>query len=161
MSFNRRLDSIFPGMGQPLRNDALYLQTGIALTTAGSGTPVPIPATGVLIPTTTAGRIRLKIYNGGGTTPTITALSVTASDGTNSILLAQSIVAPNRLISATSWLEFEFEYILDVATAAGAGGGAIGQLLSSIGGANAFALNYTLTGTTGTASLDVEIAPLI
>lgn len=160
MSFNRRVDSIFPGMGQPLRNDALYLQTGIALATGGP-TSVPIPGTGVLVPTTTAGRIRLKIYNGGGTTPTITALTVTATDGTNTVQILQGTFAGSRLISATSWLEFEFEYILDVATTAGTGGGSIGQLLANIGGANAFAVLYTMTGASGTASMDVEIAPLI
>jgi hypothetical protein len=57
-------------------------------------------------------------------------------------------------------LEFEFEYILDVASS-GAGGGATGQLSGVIGGANAFAVLYTMTGAAGTASMDVEIAPLI
>jgi len=159
MSFNRRLDSVFPGLGQPLRNDALFLQTGVALTTGGAA--VPIPATGLLVPTTTAGRIRLKIYNGGGTTPTITAMSTTASDGTNTVLIAQSVFAGSRLISATSWLEFEFDYLLDVATTAGTGGGSIGQLLASVGGATSFSFTYTMTGAAGTASMDIELAPLI
>ena len=162
MSFNKRVDSIFPGMGQSLRNDAVFVQTGIALSTTGQQSN-PIPASGVLAPTTTAGRIRLKIYNGGGTSPTLIDLVITAGDGTNNITLGGSVLHPTVAvpITATSWLEFEFEYVLDVATTAGTGGGSIGQLLASIGGANQFSVKTTLGGTTPTASMDVELAPLI
>jgi hypothetical protein len=160
VTINRRLDSIFPGFGVSVRNDSSYLQSGIALTTAGSSTPVPIPATGVILGTA-AGRIRLKFYNGGGTTPTITAISVTASDGTNTILIPQSIfnLSGGQLLSSTKWLDFEFDYLLDVATLSTGAGGTTGQLLP--GGATSFAVNYTMTGTLGTGSLDAEIFPLI
>jgi hypothetical protein len=161
VAFNRRLDSIFPGMGQPLRNDSVYLQTGLALTTAASPQTSPIPLTGTLSPTTTAGRMRIKIYN-PATSPVLTLLRVLASDGTNSIVIAQSewSYTGGLALSTTLWFEFEFEYILDVASS-GAGGGATGQLSSVVGGANAFSIITTLTGAGGTASMDVEIAPLI
>ena len=161
MPLNRRLDSIFPGMGQPFRNDATFVQLALAMTGTVQQS-FPIPATGVLVPTTTAGRIRLKIYNGGGTSPTLTDLVITATDGTNTITLLQSLVHPTVAvaITATAWMEFEFEYLLDVATS-GAGGGASGQLSSLIGGANAFSVKTTMGGTTPTALMDLELAPLI
>ena len=161
MSINIRLDRIFPGMGQPLRNDALYLQTGLALSGTAQQT-FPIPASGVLVPTTTAGRIRVKIYNGGGTTPAVTDIVITATDGTNTVEILQGTFHTNVAVSltATSWLEFEFEYILDTAPS-GAGGGASGQLSGVIGGANAFSVKTTLSGTAPTASMDMEICPLI
>lgn len=161
MSFNVRLDRTFPGMGQPLRNDAVFLQTGLAL----SGTvqqSFPIPLTGVLAPTTTMGRIRLKIYNGGGTTPALTDVLVTGSDGTNTVVIGQAVLHPNvaitLLASGNQWLEFIFDYLFDVGSP---GGGASGQLSSAIGGANSFSVKTTLSGTAPTASMDMEICQLI
>ncbi len=162
MAFNKRLDSIFPGMGVPFRNDAIFIQTGLAVTTAGGPLQLfPAPLTGVLSPVTTSGRMRIKIYNPTNT-PTLTALQVKASDGTNSVLLGQSVVAPTGglLLSATLWFEHEFEYILDTA-GSGAGGGVSGQLSSVIGGATSFSIAVTITGAAGTASMDVELCPLI
>jgi hypothetical protein len=161
VAFNRRCDSLLPGLGQGFRQDSLLLQTGLAM----SGTApqsFPIPSSGTLALTFTAGRVRIKIYNGGGTSPTLVDFFVTAGDGTNTIVIGQSLVHPNAAIaiSATQWFEFEFEFILDVATS-GAGGGASGQLSSAIGGANQMAVKTTMGGTSPTASLDVELVPLI
>ena len=160
MAFNRRVDSIFPGMGVGFRNDSSYLQTGLTLTQASSPQTFPIPASGVLSPVCTAGRIRMKLYNGASSI-TVTDIKVTATDGTNTITLAQSLVHPNAAVALTStaWLEFEFEFVIDVATS-GAGGGASGQLSSAIGGANNFNV-IIATGTGGTGSMDVELVPLI
>jgi hypothetical protein len=162
VSFNVRLDRIFPGMGQPLRNDAVFLQSGIALSGTAQQSS-PIPASGVLSIPTSAGRLRIKIYNGGGTTPALTDIVVTAGDGTNNITLGGGILHPTVAVtlSATSWLEFEFEYIIDFATTAGGGGGSVGQLLASVGGANQFAIKTTMSGTAPTASMDLELCPLI
>ncbi len=161
MSFNNRLDRIFPGMGQPLRNDTLFLAQGLALSTTGQQSNT-LPAAGLLVPTTSAGRMRVKIYNGGGTTPALTDLLVTASDGTNTVVIGQSVLHPTVAITitATQWFEYEFEYLLDVA-ASGAGGGASGQLSGVVGGATSFAVKTTLSGTSPTASMDVELAPLV
>jgi hypothetical protein len=161
MAFNRRLDSIFPGMGVGVRNDASYLQTGIALSTTGQVSN-PLPATGVFAIGFSAGRLRIKIYNGGGTTPTLVDLVVSASDGTNTVIIGASILHPTvavPLTAATAWLEFEFEFILDVATTTAGAGGASGQLLP--GGATSMAVKTTLGGTTPTASMDVDLVPLI
>jgi hypothetical protein len=161
MAFNKRLDSIFPGMGQPLRNDALFLRTGVIITTAGSPNATTLPAAGVLIPTTTTGRIRVKIYK-QTVAVSVTSMIVTATDGTNTVLVAQGALnfAAGFAITATAWLEFEFEYILDVASS-GAGGGATGQLSGLIGGATAFTISPTLTGAGGSCSMDLELAPLV
>jgi hypothetical protein len=148
-------------MGQPLRNDASFLQTGLAL----SGTAqqsFPMPSSGTFAIPTTVGRIRIKIYNGGGTSPTVADVLILASDGTNSVVVGQGLVHPNAAvaITTTQWYEEEFEYILDTA-ASGAGGGASGQLSSVVGGANSFSVKTTLGGTSPTASMDMEICPLI
>jgi hypothetical protein len=163
MAFNRRVDSIFPGMGVPVRNDASYVQIGLAMTTAGSPQTWPLPASGTFTTPFTAGRFRMRVYNGGGTTPTVTDVIFKVSDGTNTISIGGGFLHPNVgvLISATTWLEFEFEFVVDVATTTGTGGGSIGQLLASVGGATSASVITTMTGASGTASLDVEIAPLI
>lgn len=162
MAFNKRLDSIFPGMGQPLRNDASFVQNGLAVTTAGGPLQAfPVPLTGLLVPTTSCGRFRVKIYNPTNT-PLLTQFQLKASDGTNSVLLGQSQFAPlaGFALTATAWFEMEFEYILDFAST-GAGGGVTGQLSGVVGGASSFSALVTITGAGGTASMDLELAPLI
>jgi hypothetical protein len=161
VAFNKRLDSLFPGMGQPLRNDLLFLRTAIIVTTAGSPQTSLLPAAGVLIPTTTAGKIRVKIYN-ATVAASVVNVRVTATDGTNTVLIGQSDSSPAAalLVDATHWFEFMFDYILDVA-GSGAGGGATGQLSSVIGGANSFSVITNVSGAGGSASMDVELAPLV
>ena len=161
MAFNKRLDSIFPGMGQPLRNDLLFVRTGVIITTAGNPNATVIPSAGVLAPTTSAGKIRIKIYNQTVAT-SLVSLIVTASDGTNVVLIPQGTLALAAAfaIDATHWLDFEFEYILDVA-GTGAGGGASGQLSSVVGGATTITVSPTMSGAGGSASMDIELAPLI
>jgi len=161
VTLNIRTDRIFPGMGQTLRNDPVLLIAGIALSGTGQQSNT-IPASGSLALTTTCGRIRCKIYNGSGTSPTVVDLVVTAGDGTNAVTIAQGLFHPNAAVtlSATSWFEAEFEYIVDTA-ASGAGGGASGQLSGTVGGANVITFKTTLGGTSPAASMDVELCPLI
>lgn len=160
MAFNKRLDSLFPGTGLSLRNDGSFLQSGLVLTQASSPQTFPIPATGLLAPTCSAGRIRIKCYN-GATGITVTDITVTATDGTNTVNLPQGKYHPSTALAltTTAWLEWEFGFILDVA-GSGAGGGATGQLSSVIGGANNFNVIVS-TGTGGSGSMDVEICPLV
>jgi len=136
----------------------VYYQAGIALSGTVQATS-PIPATGVILGTT-AGKIRVKIYNGGGTSPTLVDLLVTASDGTNTVLIGQSLFHPSAAwaLTTTAWFEVVIDYLLDTA-ASGSGGGAAGQLLP--GGATSFSVKTTLGGTSPTASMDLEIVPLV
>ncbi len=156
MALNVRVDRTFPGYGVGVRNDATYYQAGIALSGTGQVSS-PIPATGVLLGTTT-GKIRIKIYNGGGTSPTLTDILVQASDGTN--LVTIFVFHPNTALAltTTSWFDQLFDYLLDAATS-GSGGGAVGQLLP--GGATSFNVKTTMGGTSPTASMDLEIVPLV
>ena len=156
-SFNVRVDRLFPGMGQGFRNDSIYLQSGIALSGTGQQTKT-IPATGVILGTT-AGRIRIKIYNGGGTTPALTDLVVNATDGTNTVQVYSLHPTVAITLSTTSWFDRNFEYLLDMATLTAGAGGATGQLLP--GGATSFNVLTTMSGTTPTASMDLEIVPLV
>ena len=159
MAFNRRLDSTFPGFGVGVRNDSSYLQTGLAMTTSGSPQTWPLPASGSFSTPFSAGKVRFKVYGGGGTTPTVTTVKFTATDGTNTVTLFQLNPAAGILISTTTWMEFYFEFMFDVA--ASGGSGTVGQMLASVGGANAASLITTMTGSSGTASLDIDFFPII
>ena len=160
MAFNRRLDSTFPGFGVGLRNDSSYLQTAVAL----SGTAqqnIPIPASGSFSTPFTAGKLRCKFYNPGGTNPAITDLVVSFTDGTNTVYPPQGVYHPAAAIvlSATKWLEWYIDFLFDVASSGGSG--TVGQMLASVGGANAGNIAVTMSGTSPTASLDIDFFPLI
>ena len=123
MAINVRLDRIFPGMGQTFRNDAAYLLSGVALTTAASPLTTNLPAVAGLA--FTAGRVRVKLYN-GGTGATFTDLVVNATDGAATAWIGAGLLHPTVAVPlTTNWIEFEFEFVLDVATS-GAGGFANG-----------------------------------
>ena len=156
MSLNVRLDRTFPGEGVSVRNDSVYYQSGITLSTTGAVSN-PIPATGVILGTT-AGKIRIKIYNGGGTSPTIVNIQVNASDGTNTVPLYTYHPTTALALSTTSWFDTYIAYLLDTASST-TNGGAVGQLIA--GGATSFSVITTLGGTTPTASMDLEIFPLV
>lgn len=158
-SINVSVKRLFPGFGVPVQNDSIYLRTGIALSTTGAQTNT-IPATGVLAVGTTAGRFRFKIYNGGGTSPTLVTASVTATDGTNTPYpLFTTTPATPFAIGTTGWVDRFFDYLIDTATTTAGAGGATGQLLP--GGAVTFTISTTLGGTSPTASMDLELAPLV
>ena len=161
MAFNRRLDSTFPGFGVGVRNDSSYLQTSLAMTTSGSPQTWPLPASGTFSTPFTAGKLRLKIYNGGGTTPAVTNIVVTFTDGTNTVYPMQGLYHPTSAvtISSTAWIEWYFDFMFDVASSGGSG--TVGGMLATVGGANAGSVITTMTGSSGTASLDIDFFPLI
>ncbi len=152
-----RLDRTFPGKGVGVRNDSVYYQSAIALSGTGQQTKT-IPATGVILGTT-AGKIRIKIYNGGGTSPTLTDLLVQATDGTNTLPVFGYHPNTALVLSTTSWFDQYFGYLLDTIGAISGSGGAVGQLIA--GGATSFNVLTTLGGTSPTASMDLEIVPLV
>lgn len=160
MAFNRRLDSTFPGFGVGVRNDASYQQIAVALSGTAQQT-VPLPATGTFSTPFTAGKLRLKIYGGGGTTPAISDIVVSFTDGTNTVYPPQGVYHPTaaKTLSATLWLEWYFEFLFDVASTGGSG--TVGGMLASVGGANAGTILTTMTGTSPTASLDIDFMPIV
>src|ERR1700675_4822852 len=86
MSFVNRLIRIFPGYGNPFSNDALYLKVGQAL----SGTTQAQVALTTLSPTLSNGRVRLKLYQFGGTSPTLLNLVVNVTDGTSVVCIYEN-----------------------------------------------------------------------
>lgn len=155
MAFNVGLARTFPGYGVSI-DSSTYSLVGVALSGTGQASTV-LAATGAL-PGTTAGKIRIKIYNGAGTSPTLVDIVVTATDGTNTVEIFA--FHPNSAItlSSTNWFDGFFEYLLDTASATAGAGGAFGQLLP--GGATSFTIKTTLGGTSPSASMDLEIRPL-
>jgi hypothetical protein len=162
MAFNRRLDSTFPGFGVSVRADSTYLSTGNSMSGTAQQT-FTLPTSGTFAVPFTSGRLRVKIYNGGGTTPAVSDLVVNMSDGTNTAYPPQGVYHPNaaQTLSATLWLEWIFDFLFDVSGTSGGGSGTVGQFLTSVGGANSVTLKTTMTGTSPTASLDWELVPLI
>lgn len=157
MSINVRVERTLPGYGVSVRNDSVYLQSGLSLSGTGQQT-FPIPATGTLLGTT-IGKIHIKIYNGGGTSPTLTNILVQASDGTNLVPIFEYHPNTALALSTTSWFERIFDYLVDAVTGSSGSGGAVGQLIA--GGATSFNVLTTLGGTSATASMDLEICPLV
>ena len=158
MSINVGVGRTFPGFGSPVEN-ASYDQNALAVVGTGVVT-LPLPASGNLlgIPGTTAGKIRVKVYGGGGTSPTVVNITVLLSDGTNTVTVAAFQPNVARALSSTGWVDWFCEYLVDTASS-GSGGGATGQLLP--GGATTATVSITLGGTSPTALCDVQIRPLI
>jgi len=164
MSLNVRLARTFPGFGVGVSNDSVYYQAGVALSGTTAQTTAHPASSVLLAPPTTCGKFRIKIYNFGGTTPTVLAVNVFATDGTNSVLIYDDFVPTNTGMTlagaTTKWYDKMFDYVIDTA-ASGAGGGATGQLSGTVGGATYFNVLTILGGTSPTASMDLEIVPLI
>jgi hypothetical protein len=163
MSFNTRLDQLFPGTGVSLRSDSTNLLAGIALSTTGAVANT-IPASGTLTPAfgVVAGRIRVKVYAGAGTSPALAALAIKVSDGTNTVTVAEFNPAVAVTLSSTSWYDGVFIFLIDVGSTSG---GATGQMISNTTtpqiGATTVIVTTTLSGTTPTATMDVEVVPLV
>lgn len=139
MTFTARLSSVFPGMGQPQVNDANQLATNQALSGTGQQTNTLPPSSGSFSPTMSKGKFRIKVYAGTGTTPTLTDIVVTVTDGTNTIEIFA--FHPNSAIalSSTSWYDSgPQEWEVDI-------------------NATSASVKTTLGGTSPGASLDWEI----
>lgn len=157
-----------PGFGVSTLT-SIQVATGIAVT---SGSTYYVPGTssnsvaGLIIPTVTAGRVRVKIYNGAGTSPTLTKIQIMGYDGTNSVVIADFNFGTAVTLSTTSWADVMADFICDTAPST-TSGGAVGYL---IGGASAVTGNGgiqcikvipTLGGTSPAATMDIELFGLI
>lgn len=168
MAINVGLHRTFPGFGVSSLQ-SIQTATGIAVT---SGTTYYVPGTssnsvaGLLVPTFTVGRLRVKVYNGVGTSPTLTKLQIQGYDGTNTVVLADWNFGTACTLSSTAWVDLMTDWIADTATGS-TSGGAVGQLISGSsatsgnGGIQCIKVIPTLGGTSPACTMDVEIFGLI
>lgn len=139
-TFTERVADICPGFGSPLGNDTVFTQTNVALSGTGqSTTTLPKTSTWTASQTLSAGYVRVKVYGGSGTSPTLTDVVITGSNGTITTELAA--LHPNSAIalSATSYVELLFPFITDLT-------------LTSI------SILLTMGGTGPGSTLDCEVA---
>jgi hypothetical protein len=138
-----------PGFGSGF----LVARTAIAVS---SGSASAVPSTGSLTIAIYRGKIRVKIYNGAGTTPTLTKLQIALTDGTNTVVIGDWNFGTAVTLSSTSYWDGFIAFCVDYSTA---GGGATGTLLAPTVSTNAQVVNVTPTlgGTSPAATMDVEI----
>lgn len=137
----------FTGVGAQL-----VQQTGISMNGAGP-TTTTVPSSGSFSPVVNRGYVRVKVYNGGGTSPTLTDITLQAGDGTNTVTLDNFHPGVAVTLSSTSFADVLFDILLDsLAT----GGGSTGTL--SGGGATIFKILTTFGGTAPSALMDIEVA---
>lgn len=131
----------------------LTQRVGIALT---SGTTFSLPSTGSVNGNPIySGKMRIKIYNGGGTTPTLTALQLKATDGVNTVIFDDLNFSAAVTLSSTSFFDYIKDFNFDFSTL---GGGATGTLLApGTAVAMVFQAVATLGGSSPTASMDMEV----
>lgn len=170
MAFNVDLQRTFPGFGVGTLL-TVQVATGIPIT---SGTTYYLPGTplgantvaGLFQPTITIGRVRVKIYNGTGTSPTLTKLQILGFDGTNTVLLEDLNFGTAVVLSSTSWFDWMAPWIADTAPAT-TSGGAVGYLIgpgsatTGNGGIQTIKIIPTLGGTGPGATMDAEIFGVI
>lgn len=124
---------------------------GAVITTAGSPNTVRVPASGSISPAVTRGYWRCKVYNTTSAV-TLTNINVQAADGTNTIVVDQFVPIAVISITATAWVDFLGDFIVDTSTA---GGGATGGLI--FGGATFFNFIFNVATASGSCSADCEI----
>jgi len=105
-------------------------------------------------PAVARGLWRVKLYNGGGTTPALVSVTLTGTDGTNTVTLDNFVPVAAITISTTAYVDVMGDFILD--TASSSTGGLSGTLI--FGGATYFTFTFTASGTSYTFSCDAEIA---
>lgn len=153
MAVNKRLDAMVAGINVGLRMDSTYQNLAVALSGTAPQT-TNLPSSGTFPIAYSTGWVRVKIYGGGGTSPTVTQVKIVGTDGTNSVVLDVFNPGTAHNLTATSWYDRSIDFLVDVA-ATGAGGGASGQLIA-LNGVNLIQIITTLGGTSPTASMDIE-----
>jgi len=130
MTFKNSIADVTIGFGNCI---PVVLQN-VAL--SGTTNTITIPASGSFAPTLSKGYVRVHVYGGGGTSPTVALTSVTFSDGTNTVLIAGNAVA--NTLSATASCDFLIPFELDI-------------------NATSCVIVLTLAGTSPTATADCAI----
>lgn len=148
MAWVNRVLKILPGFGSPVQNDTLFQAVGLSLSTTGQQTN---SLTG-LTPTLSAGYVRIKIYGGGGTSPLVSSGYVVVSDGATFVQIRN---VTGQVLSTTA------------ATGSPYTNGGSNTALGGIDEIIAFVVDIsvsqvsvltTLTGTSPTAKMDMEIS---
>lgn len=136
-----RVARILPGFGSPNQNDTYFLNQNIALSgTAQQSNTLPSTASWTAPFTLSYGWLRVKIYNGIGTSPTLVDLLAILNDyNGNAVQIAQ--VHPNTAVtlSSTSLFDQIFPFFT----------GATGTSIT---------IKTTLGGTSPGATMDTEVA---
>jgi hypothetical protein len=149
---NKRVDAIVAGINAGLRQDAVYTNIGIAL--SGASQSNTLPPSGSFPIAYSNGWVRVKIYNGGGTTPSVSGVKILLGDGTNQVVADYFNPTTAHSLSATSWYDRSIYFLCDVA-ATGAGGPTVGQLIA-LNGVSVITIQTALGGTTPSATMDTE-----
>ena len=137
-----------PGYGSGF----LVSRTAIAVS---SGSASAVPATGSLTIPIYRGKVRVKIYNGAGTSPTLTKVQISITDGTNTVIVEDRNFGTAVTLSSTNYYDGVFNFLVDYTTA---GGGATGSLLGpSNSPAMVVNVTPTLGGTSPAATMDIEV----
>jgi hypothetical protein len=114
----------------------LYQNTGVSL--SGTTTTAVPASSGSFLPTISRGIAHCRHYTGGGTSPTISDITVTGTDGTKTTNLGWYHPATAIAMTTGILVELRWDFITDL-------------LLTSI----SFAV--TMTGTSATCSGDYEV----
>lgn len=165
MAINISVGRIFPAFGSPTYQ-AQQTNAGIPVI---SGTKYFVPSAspfttaGTLVPTITAGRLRVKIYNPSSSANTLTKVQIVATDGTNTVVFGDANFSTAVTLSSTSWYDAFFDFCVDTAPST-TSGGAVGYLIGSAsattgnGGITAIGVTPTLSSTNVTGiSMDLEV----
>lgn len=136
MAFTTRLASITPGQGTPLSNDTLFLKQNTAL----SGTTLQTTSLTALVPSVRAGKFRYKLSLGTGTAPTVVAVKVNLTDGTNTATVHEFTPTVAVPLSSVAAVDVVFEFLTGL-------------------GVTQIDVLTTLGGTSPGATLDIEVAP--
>ena len=107
-------------------------------------------------PSMQSGKIRVKVYGPSGTSPAVTDLYASASDGTNTVRLGALSVHPASAfaLTSTTWFEMIGEFLVDTGLASG-NGGSTGVMITQ--GATSIIVVVTISGTSEAALADVEV----
>lgn len=171
MAINISVSRTFPGTGV---SSVTTAQTNAAIPII-SGTTYYVPSAspfttaGVLVPTITVGKLRIKIYNPSSSANTLASLKIQLSDGTNTVTVEPNMTWTTAVtLSSTQWFEKMYDIIGDTAPST-TNGGAVGYLIglasapaSGNGGITAVAVTPVL-GTTNSTGIvmDLEVFGLI
>jgi len=93
-----------PGYGSGF----LVSRTAIAVS---SGSASAVPSSGSLTIPIYRGKIRVKIYNGAGTSPTLTKVQISITDGTNTVIVEDRNFGTAVTLSSTNYYDGVFNCV--------------------------------------------------